>query len=189
MGFVCTCKAELHAKIDSTLEIASGNAFCLHSIPNIGVLFSILEIQKATRNAIIFIIKLLICTNPYRKRKANAANAEIEVCEAKGGVRLVQDTIRAVKAAEDEAEEKIRIAKAACEKILAEAKADGEALIEKARQEAQADAESAMKDAKVKGEAVRAVEAAAADADIASMKAAAAEKQEQAIQAVIDALI
>lgn len=102
---------------------------------------------------------------------------------------MVQETIRAVKEAEEKAEKKLQETKARCDGILAKAREDAAAAKDEAKKEASGQADAAMRQAQAKGQEILDESLKLAEKEIAALKALAGEKEERAVGVVISELV
>ncbi len=102
---------------------------------------------------------------------------------------MVQETIRAVKEAEEQAEKKLQETKAQCDGILKKAKEDAVAAQDAAKKEALGQADAAMGQAQAKGREILDESLRMAEKEIAALKALAAEKEEKAVNVIISELV
>ena len=102
---------------------------------------------------------------------------------------MVQETIRAVKEAEDKAEKKLQETKAQCDGILEKAKEDASKTLEAAKKDAAGQAEAAMGQAQAKGQEILDESLKMAEKEIAALKTLSAEKEEKAVSTVISQLV
>ena len=102
---------------------------------------------------------------------------------------MVEETIKAIKETEREAEEIVKYADTDCTSILEKASADAGRIKEEAEAEAKAKAKASLQAAKEAGETEAEKALAEVETEIASLKEAARQKEGDAISAVIAELV
>ena len=102
---------------------------------------------------------------------------------------LIEDSIKAVKEAEQKADALLADARKEADSIVLKAKADAEQVIKDAGENGKANAAEEMDRARIAGESVLAEAAREAAEEVEVLKAATSDKVDDAITAVIRALI
>lgn len=102
---------------------------------------------------------------------------------------MVEETIKAIKETEREAEQKIKAAEQEANAILEKAKQDADILKANKANEANGMADKAKETAKVRGDSLMAEALEKAKSEIIALKKSAAGKEKEAIQLIISQLV